>query len=90
MFTVEGYFTIADDTSDFYERNTGRKWAVSKLGFYDEAESSYKKMATEKYEGIYLKALGYAVSHVDNNGNETDALVFRKILKTGHSDEEDN
>lgn len=63
LFTVEGYITFANDTVDFFERNTRQPWAVSKLGKYHEADSIYKLLAKEKFEGIYLKALGYSVHH---------------------------
>lgn len=81
LFTVEGYITFVNDTSDFFERNTRQKWAVAKLGEYPEADSTYKLLAKEKFEGIYMKALGYSVHHIAEDGKEIEALVFKNILK---------
>lgn len=81
LFTVEGYFTVYSDTSEYYERNTQKKWPVAQLASYDEAVSKYHSFASEESEGIYLKALSYTVRHIDTTGVEYDALVFKKILK---------
>ncbi len=81
LFTVEGYITFVNDTSDFFERNTGQNWALAKLGKYPEADSTYKLLAKEKFEGIYMKALGYSVHHIAEDGKEIEALVFKNILK---------
>lgn len=78
--TVEGYFTVYKDTSEYYERNTQTKWPVARLAYYDEAVKKYRMLAKEKYEGIYLKALSYSVRHRDAFGKEVDALVFKKLL----------
>lgn len=81
LFTVEGYFTVYNDTSEYFERNTRKQWAVARLACYDEAVEKYALLATENFEGIYLKALSYTVRHIDKGGNEIDALVFKKILQ---------
>ncbi len=80
LFTVEGYFTVYPDTTEFYERNTQKKWAVARLASYDEAVKKYRLLAREKFEGIYLKALSYSVRYSDPTGKEINALVFKRIL----------
>jgi hypothetical protein len=81
LFTVEGYFSVYSDTTDFYERNTTKEWAVAELAAYSEAVKNYDLLSREKFEGVYLKALAYTVSHADQNGEEIDVLVFKKILQ---------
>ena len=81
LFTVEGYFTVDSDTTEYFERNTLKKWPVAQLACYDEAVKNYHAMAKERYEGIYLKALSYTVRQLDRNGKEVDGLVFKRILK---------
>ena len=81
LFTVEGYFSVYDSTADFFERNTGKEWPVAQLAEYDEAVKNYEDLAKEKFEGVYLKALAYAVRHQTKEGKEIDALVFKKILE---------
>jgi len=61
LFTVEGYFTVEQDSIEFFERNTGEYWKITDLGEFNELTVGYKKLAKEKYEGIYLKALAYSV-----------------------------
>lgn len=79
-FTIEGYITFVPDSTDFFERNTLEHWNVSKFGEYDTLQSMYNQMATEKFQGIYLKALAFAVS--DNRiGN--NSLVIKRILSIG-------
>lgn len=80
LFTVEGYFSVYNDTTDFYERNTGKAWAVARLGRYGEAVKKYDYLAKEKFEGVYVKALAYTVRHLTPEGKEIHALVFKKIL----------
>ena len=58
-----------------------KTWPVAPLGYYDEAVRRYGMLAKEKFEGVYVKALSYTVSHTDKNGKEWDALVFKKILE---------
>ena len=81
LFTVEGYFTAYDDTTDFFERNTLKTWSVAQLGEYDLALKKYNYVSKEKFEGVYLKALSYTVRGVDKSGNEMDALVFKRLLE---------
>jgi hypothetical protein len=81
LFTVEGYFTVYDDTTDFFERNTRKEWPVAQLAEYYEAVKKYDHLAKEKFEGVYLKALAYSVRHLTKEGKEIDALVFKKILE---------
>jgi hypothetical protein len=83
LFTVEGYFTVSGDTTDFFEQNTREYWPVSNLGFYDEAVLKYGELATEKYEGIYLRALAYSVHNIGADGKERQALVLKRIYKMG-------
>ena len=65
LFTVEGYFTVYDDTTDFFERNTQKTWSVAQLGEYDLALKKYNYVSKEKFEGVYLRALSYTVRSVD-------------------------
>ncbi|MEX2233922.1 MAG: hypothetical protein WD824_17280 [Cyclobacteriaceae bacterium] len=81
LFTVEGYFTVYHDTTEYFERNTRKNWPVARFGDYDEAVNKYYSLAKEKHEGVYLKALSYSVSRIDKKGNEIDALVFKRILE---------
>ena len=89
LFTVEGYFTVYSDTTDYFERNTREKWPVAQLANYNEAVSQYHALAKESFEGIYLKALAYTVRQPDRNGKERDMLVFKKILQMGSAKESD-
>ena len=81
LFTVEGYFTVYTDTTDFYEKNTGKKWSVAQLGDYNEAVNKYHYLAKEKFEGVYVKALSYSVLLKDRQGEDVKALVFKKIIE---------
>jgi hypothetical protein len=80
-FTIEGYFTHMGDSSRFEEVNTLREWPVSKLGVYLQALQQYHQLADKKFERIYLKGVGYAVSHTNAKGEEQDALVFQKLIQ---------
>jgi len=80
LFTVEGYITFEKDTADFFERNTMEKWVVSRLASYPEVRDQYQKLAKERFEGIYVKALAYSVTQVDSSGKETDALVLKRVV----------
>ena len=81
LFTVEGYFTVYNDTTEFFEKNTRKKWAVAQFGDYRDAIKKYHELAKEKHEGIYLKALAYSTPYGEHGGGEIDALVFKRILK---------
>ncbi|MBY0433416.1 MAG: hypothetical protein K2U26_04830 [Cyclobacteriaceae bacterium] len=78
LFTVEGYFTFEADSAKFFERNTFEHWKLADLGEFQELKSHYQKLATEKFEGIYLKALAYAVS--DSTAERKSALVVKRII----------
>ena len=84
QFTVEGYITFnqdtltEEDTARFFERNTSEYWSVTNLGEFDELQTAYKKLAKEKNEGIYLKALAYSV--IDTTARRGSALVIKRIL----------
>jgi hypothetical protein len=80
-FTVEGYFTHKGDSADFFEINTKEAWAVSKRGTYNQAINQYHQLAKTKFENIYLKAVGYSIHHVNKEGKEVEALVFKKIIQ---------
>lgn len=81
LFTVEGYFTVYRDTTDFFEKNTRKKWSVAQLGEYDEAVKKYNYLAKEKFEGVYVKALSYSVLRKNREGEDVKALVFKKIIE---------
>jgi hypothetical protein len=81
LFTVEGYLTVYPDTAEFYEKNTQKKWAVARFGYYYDAVKNYHLLAKQRHEGIYLKALSYSTPESDPDGNEIDALVFKRILQ---------
>lgn len=81
LFTVEGYVTFVNDTSEYFEQNTRENWALANYGLYDSVRSQYQKLATEKYEGIYLKGLAYTVAHIDASGKDIDALTIKDIYE---------
>jgi hypothetical protein len=81
LFTVEGYFRHNGDTADFLEMNTKERWAVTKLGNYDQAISQYHRLASDKFEVTYLKGIGYSVRHINKDGREVEALVLKQILQ---------
>lgn len=83
LFTVEGYLTFERDSATFFERNTHEHWRIADLGEFNEAMSIYKKLAKEPREGVYLKALAYAVSD-STSQNEKDALVIKRIIDSGN------
>ena len=85
LFTLEGYFRHNGDTAEFLEMNTKARWAVSKLGRYTEATRQYHKLIKNKFELTYLKAVGYSIDHRNKKGEETQALVFKKILQMSSS-----
>lgn len=80
-FTVEGYITFVNDTSEFFEMNTRETWHLSDRGEFAKARESYFKLAKEKFEGIYLRGLAYSVDHVAPDGKNIDVLVFRNIYE---------
>jgi hypothetical protein len=82
LFTVEGYFTLEQDSIEFFERNTGENWKVTDLGEFNDLHVAYNKFAKEKYEGIYLRALAYTVRDTDVMTSR-DALVIKQIKSLG-------
>jgi hypothetical protein len=82
LFTVEGYFTLEQDSIEFFERNTGENWKVTDLGEFNDLATAYDKFATEKYEGIYLRALAYTVRDAAEVTSK-DALVIKQIKSLG-------
>lgn len=83
LFTVEGYFTMEQDSIKFFERNTREYWKITDLGEFNELIVAYKKLAKEKYEGIYLKALAYTVRDTTSMTGK-DALVIKRIEDLGN------
>jgi hypothetical protein len=81
LFTAEGYVTADSTTSEFYERNTGEKWNLAKLVEYDSIKMTYQKLATEKNEGIYLKALAYSIEDSDSANSSHKSIVIKRILR---------
>lgn len=81
LFTVEGYITFVNDTSEFYEMNTRETWALADRAMFSKAKSNYFILAKEKFEGIYLRGLGYTVEHKSSSGKNIDALVLRNIYE---------
>jgi hypothetical protein len=81
LFTAEGYVTADSVTSEFFERNTGEKWNLAKLVEYDSIKTTYQKLATEKNEGIYLKALAYSIVSEDSSNRAGKSLVIKNILR---------
>lgn len=86
LFTVEGYVTFDDDSVDFYERNTAKRYNVADLAEFSKVEAGYKKWAATKHEGVYVKALAYTI--VDSTARNNSALVFKRLLMLGSETEE--
>jgi hypothetical protein len=91
LFTVEGYVTFENTSTEFYEQNTNENWTVAPLGKYDNVQKIYDSLVTQKSEGMYLKALAYAIES-DSSFNEprknyatygvgSELLVIKKILE---------
>lgn len=83
LFTVEGFFTMEQDSMEFFEKNTREYWKVADLGEFNELTVAYNKLAKEKYEGIYLKALAYSVRDTTSMTGK-DALVIKRIKSLGN------
>ncbi|MEJ1237252.1 hypothetical protein WBG78_03925 [Chryseolinea sp. T2] len=81
LFTVEGYVTVEPDCKmEFFERNTFEKWHVSKLGLYNAIEENYVGLASEPWEGIYIRALAYSVPDSTDESGESHNLVMKKVI----------
>lgn len=82
LFTAEGYITFEENRADFYEQNTAEKWTVASLGKYDIVRKQYDSIATEKYEGVYLKAVAYSVL---SDSSDNELFVVKHILEMNKS-----
>ena len=78
---MEGYITFVNDTSEFFEMNTRETWALVDRAMFGKAKSNYFAVAKEKYEGVYLRGLGYSVEHQSPAGKNIPALVLRNIYE---------
>ena len=52
-----------------------------KIGWYDSIKTTYQKLATEKNEGIYLKALAYSIEEPDSVNTSHKSIVIKSILR---------
>jgi hypothetical protein len=80
-FTAEGYATVDSVTSEFFERSTRETWNIAKLVEYDSIKKVYQQLATEKNEGIYLKALAYSIEDADSTNTSHKSIVIKRILR---------
>lgn len=80
LFTVEGFVTLEPATVDFFEFNTRTDWTVAQSGSFGEVKKKYIELATEKHEGIYLKAVAFYINNIDTTGAEVKNLVIKKII----------
>jgi hypothetical protein len=83
LFTIEGYVTFEPSRTDFHEQNTGENWSIVPLGVYTTAANQYDSLATEEFEGVYLKALAYSV---ESDSTEKELLVIKRILEMKKSE----
>jgi hypothetical protein len=83
LFTAEGYITFEDNRTDFYEQNTNERWDVATLGAYRDAQKIYDSLVSQKFEGMYLKALAYSV---ESDSSDKELIVIKKILEMKKSD----
>lgn len=79
LFTVEGYVTCQDSVTEFFERNTSRNWIVAPYGAIDSVKIKYLSLATESFEGIYLKALAYSIA--DSTAKGKKSLVVKRLIR---------
>jgi hypothetical protein len=80
-FTIEGYFRHTGDSADFFEMNTQRRWAITKMGAYTGAIRQYHELVEKKFQPVYLKGVGFSINRPDENGNRVEALVIKKLLQ---------
>jgi hypothetical protein len=80
LFTVEGFVTIEPTVTDFFELNTRENWIVAQSGSYGEVQQKYVELATEKHEGIYLKAVAFYIDDADESGAGVRNLVIKEII----------
>lgn len=88
LFTIEGYITFENDSATFFERNTREHWKVANLGEIQELRKSYFKLAQQKYEGIYVRALAYSVQE-ELSFDTLDYLVVKWAINIGQDPEVD-
>ena len=79
LFTVEGYVTCQDSLTEFFERNTMRNWNVAPYGVIDSVKIKYLSLATESFEGVYLKALAYSIADTTAQGKKS--LVVKRLIR---------
>jgi hypothetical protein len=78
LFTVEGYITFEDSRTDYYEQNAAERWTVAPLGVYTDVQKIYDSLATEEFEGVYLRALAYSV---ESDTTDKELLVIKSIIE---------
>lgn len=83
LITAEGYITIDESRNEFFDQNTSERWNVAALGAFGEVEKSYDSIATQKFEGVYLKASAYLVA---SDSADEDLLVFKSIVEMRKSE----
>jgi hypothetical protein len=83
LFTAEGYITFDKGRIDFIDENTSEEYHVAPLGVYGDAQKSYDSIATEYFEGVYLKAVAYSVM---SDSSDEDLLVIKSIIEMKKSD----
>jgi hypothetical protein len=83
QFTAEGYITFEEGRTEFFEQNTNERWNVAPLGVYDQVQQLYDSMATQEFEGIYLKALAYSVQ---SDSSDHELFVVKRIIQMKKSE----
>lgn len=83
LFTAEGYITFEEGRTEFFEFNTNERWNVAPLGMFSDAQKFYDSVATQKFEGIYLKALAYSVQ---SDSSDEELFVIKRVLEMKKSD----
>lgn len=86
LFTIEGYITFEHDTATFFERNTREHWKVANLGEIQELKKIYRKLARQKFEGVYVRALAYSIQQ-DLTRDSLDYLVIKRTISIGQDPE---
>jgi hypothetical protein len=83
QFTAEGYITFEESRIEFFEYNTNERWNVAPLGVFDDVKKLYDSIATQKFEGVYVKALAYSVQ---SDSSDQELFVIKRILEMKKSD----
>ena len=83
LLTVEGYLTCETNRTELFESNTSEKWNVAPIGVWKNLKEKYDSIATEKFEGVYLKAVAYWIA---SDSTDDDILVLKTILDMKKSD----